>query len=97
MKDFIVLCKVVLFGCGLIVVFGVASNVIPQAKGFPPVIVDLRYINTVDKMIELGAEIWGSEAEPGRGTCPMCHRRIGGRAPVLDGIAFRANKRVQRA
>lgn len=95
MKNFIVLCKVVLFGCGLIVVFAVASNVIPQAVGEPPPVIDLRSIKTVDQMIELGAEIFGTEEEPGRGKCPMCHKRIGGRAPVLDGISNRAAKMIK--
>ncbi len=67
MRDFIVLCKVVIFGCGLIVVFAVASNVIPQAIGEPPPVIDLSSIDTVDKMVELGGEIFGSEADPGRG------------------------------
>lgn len=94
MREFLGVVKVVSFGCMLLGVFAAASNLVPQAQGYPPVIRDLRYVNTVEKMIDLGSEIFGSEEEPGRGTCPMCHRRIGGRAPVMDGVSFRALNRI---
>lgn len=87
--------KLLVFGLGLSGVFTIASNVIPQSRGEPPAVIDLRSINTVDKMVELGAEIFGSEAEPGTGKCPMCHKRIGGRAPILDGITNRAAKIIK--
>lgn len=95
MKNFIVLCKVLMFGCSLLAVFAIASNVIPQAVGEPPPVIDLKNIKTMDQMLELGADIFGSEEEPGRGRCPMCHKRIGGRAPVLDGISHRAAQRIK--
>ncbi len=95
MKNFLVLVKMLTFGLGMMFVFTIASNIVPQARGDAPVIIDLKGINTVDMMLELGAEIFGSEDEPGRGKCPMCHRRIGGRAPVLDGITMRAAKRLK--
>ncbi len=95
MKNFLILCKLFAFGVGFMMVFVIASNIIPQARGEAPEIIDLRNINTVDQMIELGGEIFGSEDEPGRGKCPMCHRRIGGRAPVLDGITMRAGKTIK--
>ena len=95
MKNFLVLLKLLGFGFFMMMIFAVASNVVPQAIGEPPPVIDLRSIDTVDKMVELGGEIFGSEAEPGRGKCPMCHRRIGGRAPVLDGITNRAATRIK--
>lgn len=95
MKNFMVLVKMLTFGLGMMSVFTIASNIVPQARGDAPVIIDLKSINTLDRMIELGGEIFGSEDEPGRGKCPMCHRRIGGRAPVLDGVTMRAAQRLK--
>jgi len=95
MKNFMVLLKMLAFGLGMMAIFVIASNIVPQARGDAPAVIDLKNISTVDMMLELGAEIFGSEDEPGRGKCPMCHRRVGGRAPVLDGITMRAAKTLK--
>ena len=63
MKNFLVLLKLLGFGFFMMMIFAVASNVVPQAIGEPPPVIDLRSIDTVDKMVELGGEIFGSEAE----------------------------------
>lgn len=43
-----------------------------------------------DELILLGERIF-----EGKGACALCHNQTGGRAPLLDNIAFEANTRIK--
>jgi hypothetical protein len=92
MKEFF---KVVLFSLFIMGVYTWFSNAIPQVRSDPPVEVSLTGPMTMEEFVEYGKSVVGSEDAPGKGTCPLCHKRIGGRAPLLDGVAFRAAERIK--
>lgn len=71
------------------------SNSIPQVRGDPPVELSISGPMEMEEFIEYGKSVFGTEDSPGKGTCPLCHKRIGGRAPLLDGVAFRALERIK--
>lgn len=71
------------------------SNSIPQIRGEPPAELSITGPMTMEEFIEYGKNVFGTEDNPGKGTCPLCHKRIGGRAPLLDGVAFRAEERIK--
>jgi len=71
------------------------ASSIPQVKGEPPEELSITGPMTMEEFIEYGKNVFGTEENPGKGTCPLCHKRIGGRAPLLDGITFRAEERIK--
>ncbi len=73
-----VLLKVMLFSIGLILVFTLVANLLPQVEGEAPVDkeVDLTTL-TMASFIALGENIF-----LGKGTCTLCHNNMG-RAPDL--------------
>ena len=72
------------------------ANAIPQVRGDPPVELSITGPMTMEEFIDYGKNVvFGTDDAPGKGTCPLCHKRIGGRAPLLDGVAFRAAERIK--
>lgn len=68
-------------GFCFIVLWGYAgfSNWIPQMQAMPPVEEEISLEGmTMDSYVALGERIFN-----GKGTCTLCHKEVGGRAPVL--------------
>ncbi len=61
--------------------------VIPE---LPPVEEKITGAMTQDQMVAMGDKIFH-----GKGTCTLCHSPVGGRAPLLDGVATRAPERIK--
>ena len=79
MKTFL---SVVVFSLLVIGLFaGYSSYGIPQIEPAPPPVeekLDLGAM-TMTQYVALGARIY-----EGKGTCPLCHNPVGGRAPLID-------------
>jgi len=84
---------IVAFSLLIIGFFAGFSNLgIPQINPAPPPVeekVDLGAM-TMDQFIALGEKI-----VTGKGTCMLCHNAVGGRAPLLDGVAKVAGDRLK--
>ncbi len=61
--------------------------VIPEA---PPVEEKITGAMTKEQFVAMGDKIFH-----GKGTCTLCHSPVGGRAPLLDGVATRAPERIK--
>jgi mono/diheme cytochrome c family protein len=73
---------------------GYSSFGIPQIQPAPPPVeekLDLAAM-TMAQFVALGERIY-----EGRGTCPLCHNPVGGRAPLLDEAALVAEERLKDA
>ncbi len=85
--------KVAVFS--LLMVFGFwafANYYIPQIKPAPPPVeekLDLGAM-TMDQFIGLGGKIFN-----GKGTCTLCHAKVGGRAPPLDQLGKNIPERLK--
>jgi len=81
MRNFL---SVTAFSLFVIVLFSGYSNYgIPEIMPAPPPVeekIDLGAM-TMDQFIALGDRIFN-----GKGTCPLCHNAVGGRAPMLDNM-----------
>ena len=74
------------------------SNWIPQMQAMPPVDEEI----SLEGMTMESYVAWGERIFNGKGTCTLCHKEIGGRAPVLhkesgDGppVGIRAAERIK--
>ncbi len=87
--------KVMVFNFVLLVSYAGFSNfaipkIIPEA---PPKEAVISGDMTMDDFIALGSKIF-----LGKGTCTLCHKKVGGRAPLLNvpgGVGARAPKRIK--
>jgi len=77
--------SVTAFSLLVIALFSGYSNYgIPEIMPAPPPVeekIDLGAM-TMDQFIALGDRVFN-----GKGTCPLCHNAVGGRAPMLDNMA----------
>jgi len=73
--------------------YTLVGQLVPQKEVQPPVVVEMSADMTTDEMVTRGREIF-----EGKGLCSTCHK-IGGsgpqRFPNLDGVAVRAETRVE--
>ncbi|MDH5639557.1 MAG: cytochrome C [Nitrospinota bacterium] len=60
--------------------------IVPEA---PPVEEKLGGDLTMEQFIAVGDKIYN-----GKGTCPLCHNPVGGRAPLLEGVAGISMERI---
>lgn len=73
---------------------GFANFGIPEINPAPPPVeakLDLDAM-TMEQFVALGDSIFN-----GKGTCTLCHNAVGGRAPLLDAVATRAEERLKDA
>ena len=86
------LLKVVVFSLcviGLYTLF--AQNFTPAIKPEqPPVDEAVSSSMTTQELVALGERLYN-----GKGACGLCHNAVGGRAPLLDAIAFKAIERIK--
>ena len=75
-----VLIKVVAFCTFVLFGFAGFSNWIPQMQAMPPVDEEV----SLEGMTMESYVAWGERIFNGKGTCTLCHKEIGGRAPVLE-------------
>ncbi len=75
-----VLIKVVAFCIVVLGGFAGFSNWIPQMQAMPPVDEEV----SLEGMTMESYVAWGERIFSGKGTCTLCHKEIGGRAPVLE-------------
>ncbi len=90
MKNFLIVAA---FSLATIGFFAGYSNFgIPQIQPAPPPAADEEVdvgALTMEQFIALGGRIF-----EGKGTCPLCHNPVGGRAPLLDAIGQAAVERL---
>ena len=87
--------KIVVFSLLVIGFFAGFSNFgVPSIKPPPPPVQEKLDLGgmSMDKFVALGAKIFA-----GKGNCPLCHNKVGGRAPVLDKVASIATERLKDA
>jgi cytochrome c551/c552 len=87
--------KVAGFSLLIIAFFAGFSNFgVPRIEPAPPPSeekIDLGEM-TMERFVALGEKVFN-----GKGTCPLCHNKLGGRAPMLDKIAVIAAERLEAA
>ncbi|MBI5233501.1 MAG: c-type cytochrome [Deltaproteobacteria bacterium] len=90
MKNF---AKVVIFSITVMSLYALFANkYIPPINPSPPPTEEALDLGamTMDQFVALGEKIF-----KGKGTCTLCHNPVGGRAPLLESVASRANDRLK--
>lgn len=85
--------KIVIFSLLVIGFFAGFSNFgVPSIKPPPPPKEEKLDLGgmTMERFVALGAKIFS-----GKGDCLLCHKKVGGRAPVLDQAAVIATQRLK--
>jgi len=89
MKNFL---KVVVFSLCIIGGYTLfATEFAPAIKPEPPVVTN----PTPETMTGAELAAFGKTLFYGKGSCALCHERVGGRAPSLDTIALNGAKRIK--
>ncbi len=84
--------KVTVFSLLMIGFFAGFSNFgIPEIKPAPPPVIEPLDLTemTPERFVSLGEKLF-----KGKGTCPLCHNAVGGRAPLLEQSALIAGERL---
>lgn len=90
MRNFL---KVVFFSLLVIALFNGFSNFgVPQVEPAPPPKEEKLELGamSMDQFVALGRKLF-----EGRGTCTLCHNRVGGRAPALERVGVAAAERLK--
>ena len=85
--------KIIVFSLLVIGFFAGFSNFgVPSIKPPPPPKEEKLDLGgmTMERFVALGAKIFA-----GKGNCPLCHNKVGGRAPMLETAAVIAAKRLK--
>lgn len=84
--------KIALFGVGLVIAYALFSNLYIPSSVPDRQTEDISAgtgVLTGDELAAFGESIYS-----GKGSCGLCHDAAGGRAPLLDSIAVRADERL---